>query len=480
MQPDVLRPYQQRLIGRLYESDAVILLARMGAGKTTIALTAIAELLRDGVIRHALIVAPKRVARHVWPDEIAAWAHTRGLRYAVLDGSPAQRRARLADVSARDLTIIGIDVLPWLLSSLRDYPRDHVLFDLLVIDEISRLRNPAGVGARAMAKERHRWRMVWGLTGTLRPSTALDLFMPARIVTDGALWGKSFYTWRVKHFYPTDYKGYTWAPFPGAEADLHAGIAPLIADLGPNEMPQLPDLCVIQDRLTLPSAARAHYDTMHRQLVAREVTEDGDDVLAANAGVATGKLAQIANGFVYDEAGAVHRLHHAKLDWLADQIEQATAPTLLVYEFVEDKEAMAALVRKITGAFLPLLSDGGSVIDDWNAGKLPFVGLHPASGGHGLNLQHGGATMLWMAPCWSGELWAQTLARLHRPGQERPVVVRVCVAERTVDEMKFNRSHRRLSAQAAFEAYLQSYASTRACQERCDASSPAPSAALHT
>jgi hypothetical protein len=459
-----LRPYQQRLITRLYESDAVILWARMGAGKTVVGLTAIAELINDGVIRHALIVAPKRVARHVWPAELAEWTHL-DLRIQVLDGNAGQRLDMLARAERYDISIIGIDVLPWLLEALRRYyPDNHPLFDLLVLDEISRLRNPTGVGARAMAKARKRWRMVWGMTGTLRPSSALDLFMPARIVTDGALWGPSFYKWRNRHFYPVDYNGYTWAALPGAEDVLHTEIAPLVAGLEPDEMPQLPSLCVIQDRFTLPPSARKHYDSMHRRLVAVNLNPDGDSVIAVNAAVATGKLAQIANGFLYDDDDdTVHRVHREKLDWLADLIDTATAPTLLVYEFVEDRDAMRALVFKRTGASLPELADGDDVIDRWNAGQLRFMALHPASGGHGLNLQHGGSTMLWMAPTWSGELWGQTLARLHRPGQREPVVVRVCIADRTVDDMKFNRSHYRLSAQAACEAYLAAFASTTDC-----------------
>src|SRR6478609_4600252 len=165
-----LRPYQERLATFLYEHDEAICVARPGGGKTISALTAIVDLLREGVIKHALVVAPKRVARNVWPQEIAAWAHTRGLRAAVLTGSPADRVALLETAHKRDLTIVGIDVLQWLLDILDDEPDNSPFFDLLVLDEVSKLRSPTGKRAKALAKQVDRFKMIWGLSGTLRPN----------------------------------------------------------------------------------------------------------------------------------------------------------------------------------------------------------------------------------------------------------------------------------------------------------------------
>ena len=454
-----LRSYQQRIATFLYEHDEALNVLRPGGGKTIAALTAIVELLRDRVIRHALIIAPKRVARVVWPDEIGQWAHTAGLTWQVLDGGPEMRLEALKNSIDYDLTIIGLDIVPWLTEALHGFCTDHRLYDLLVIDEVSRLRNPTGVRAKALAMHAHRWKMIWGLSGTLRPSGAEDLFMPVRVVTRGKLWGRSFYQWRKEHFYPVDYMGYDWKPLPGAEDKLNAAIAPLTVTVAEGEMPRVEPIVVL-DRIELADEARIEYDRMEERLLA-EV--DDDTVLAASAAVATGKLAQMANGFIYDEDGQARALHAGKFNWLTDLIEEATDPTLLIYEFREDLRVLQELLPG-----LPYLGAGVSDkqsaenIRAWNAGELPFMGLHPASGGHGLNLQFGGADMAWIGPTWSPELWEQTIARIARPGQARPVVVRVCVANRTVDELKLDRVHRKMSAQEAFEAYLRRWHQERA------------------
>ncbi len=447
-----LRPYQQRIATELYENDEKLCVVRPGGGKTGAALTAIEELIAHGVIRHALVIAPKRVARSVWPAEIELWAHTKGLRYKVLDGSPNQRLVHLLEAHKRDITIIGIDNTQWLCEVLDKLPDDHPVFDLLVIDEVSRLRNPTGARAKALSKIGARWRMIWGLTGTLRPSSAQDLFMPARVVTRGKLWGRSFWQWQKEHFYPVDFQGYDWQPKPGAEDKLNAEIAPLTVTLADGELPQLPELQVILDHVEMPLAAWTEYQSMQRRLV----TGSGDDaIVAITAAVATGKLAQMSNGFVYDADTKARELHTVKREWLQDIIENASGPTLLIYEFVEDLRMMQELLPG-----LPYLGagvsdrDSAAHIHDWNARLLPFMALHPASGGHGLNLQHGGSDMAWIAPTWSPELWEQTIARLHRSGQTQPVIVRVCVARGTVDQMKLDRVHFKMTAQEAFEKYL--------------------------
>lgn len=452
--PDQLRPYQQRIATHLYDHDEALCVLRPGGGKTASALTAIEELLRDKVIRHALVVAPKRVARVVWPDEIENWAHIAKLRYVVLDGGPVDREWQLKNtgIAQRDITIVGIDILPWLLEQSEGWMPGDPMFDLLVIDEISRLRNPKGERVKQLVKVIDHWRMVWGLTGTLRPNGPADLFMPARVVTRAKLWGKSFYAWQKKNFYPIDYNGYQWAPFPGAEDRLNAEIAPLITTVSEGELIQ-PEPTIVLDYVELPEDARKHYNDMQRKLIAR--IDDDTNVIAASSAIATGKLAQLANGFIYNK-DTTELIHAAKWQWFDDLVENAAAPTLLVYEFTEDLNMM----REALGPELPYLGAGVSDkraaanIADWNAGKLPFMALHPASGGHGLNLQHGGADMAWLAPTWSSEYWEQSIARLNRSGQTRQVIVRVCVARDTVDQMKLDRVHHKMSAQAAFEAYL--------------------------
>jgi len=447
-----LRSYQQDIATFLYEHDQALCVARPGYGKTVAALTAFVELRETRVINHALVIAPKRVARNVWPDEIDNWEHTEPIRFQVLSGPPAQRMQQLRNASAYNMTIVGIDLAQWLMEALDDMPADHPLFDLLIVDEISRFRNPTGKRAQEVAKRAGRWRMRWGLTGTLRPNGPQDMFMPARIITEDKLWGRSFYKWQKEHFYPTDRNGYVWAPLPTHEEILNAQIAPHIVTPGDATV-EVPPLSIILDKVDLPSAARMEYDRMEKKLFARASFEMV--ITAASAGVASGKLAQAANGFMYDNDKKVVALHDEKREWLQDLVENATEPLLIIYEFIEDLR----MIFDVCGPIHYLgagVSDRQSTvnINAWNAGELPLMALHPASGGHGLNLQAGGADMAWISPCWSPEYWEQTIARLHRSGQSRPVVVRVCVARETVDALKLSRVHEKVSAQLAFEQYL--------------------------
>jgi superfamily II DNA or RNA helicase len=190
--PRVLRSYQQRAATYLYESDAAFLIAPLGAGKGAAALTALADLAHDKHRRHALVIAPKLVATTVWPAEIASWPYLAHLRVAVLNGGPESRRALLATAEAREVTVIGVDLVPWLVGELAAFADDHPLFDVLIIDETSRLKDPSGKRARALLKIAGCFRTRWGLTGTPRPNSSRDLFMPAAIITDGALWGRAF------------------------------------------------------------------------------------------------------------------------------------------------------------------------------------------------------------------------------------------------------------------------------------------------
>jgi len=450
-----LRGYQNRVVTKFYESDELLAVLKMGAGKTVAALTAIDELIRDDVIRHALIIAPKRVATITWPGEVKGWEHTCGLPFTVLEGSPVKRATLLHAAQPGQLTIVGIDNVQWLVDELAELPADHLLFDCLVIDETSRLKDPKSKRAKALAKIAGRFKIRWGLTGTPAPNSLLDLFTPAKILTNGKLWGKSFYKWQRERFYPIDRNGYNWRVLPGQDERIQEDIASISFALGDNDMPDLPELSILIDEVKLPDDARVAYRDMERKLLA-EVAED--TVLAASQAVATGKLAQMANGFVYGEGGNtdVSLLHSEKATWLEELVAGLDGePVILVYEYRED----LALIRRLFGN-IPYLGAGvtdkaaQAAVEAWNRGELPLFALHPASGGHGLNLQAGGSRMAWLSPTWSAELWDQTLARLHRPGQAGHVMVHVCCAVNTVDELKRLRVIGKLEAQQAFERYL--------------------------
>jgi hypothetical protein len=279
--------------------------------------------------------------------------------------------------------------------------------------------------------------------------------MPAAIVTDGALWGRAFLPWRKGHFRPRDPFGRDWVALPGAEARISAEFGTVAMTVGDDDMPDLPPLNVVVTPLRLPGAVTATYRTMARELFA---DVEGRAIEAASSLIATGKLAQLANGFLYDDgADDPVRVHDVKIEWLRELVESlAGEPLLIAYEFVEDLRA----IRRAFGEVPALGGDttareAAQLVAAWNAGTLPLLAFHPASAGHGLNLQFGGARMAWLSPSWSAELTEQAIARIYRPGQSRHVTIHVCVATGTIDEMKRDRVINKMSAQEAFRRHLE-------------------------
>jgi len=451
----ILRSYQQRLATFLYETDAGFAIAPLGAGKGAAALTAFADLVRDEHRRHALVIAPKLVATTVWPQEIASWPHLAHLRVAVLDGSSARRRALLASAAAREVTVIGVDLVPWLVGELAGVADDHPLLDVLIIDETSRLKDPSGKRARALAKVAGRFRTRWGLTGTPRPNSSQDLFMPAAIITGGALWGDAFVPWQKRHFRPRDPFGREWVALPGAEEKIAADFDTVAMTVADEDMPDLPPVNIVVAPIKLPDATMATYKTMARELFA---TIEGRAIEVASPLIATGKLAQIANGFLYDEgANDPVFVHSLKIDWLRELVESlAGEPLLIAYEFIEDLRTIRRAFGEVPalGGLTPA-REASRLVAAWNEGALPLLAFHPASAGHGLNLQHGGSRMAWLSPSWSSELTEQAIARIYRPGQTRHTTIHVCIAARTVDEMKRDRVIGKMSAQEAFKRHLE-------------------------
>ena len=450
-----LRSYQERAATFLYEKDAAFLIAPLGAGKGAAALTAIADLIRDGHRRHVLVIAPKLVATTVWPAEVASWPHLAHLRVAVLDGNPEQRRSLLATAPARELTVIGVDLVPWLVGELAAFPDGHPLFDLLVIDETSRLKDPSGKRARALLKVAGRFRTRWGLTGTPRPNSSQDLFMPTAIITDGALWGRAFVPWQKRHFRPRDPFGREWAALPGAEERIAADFGTVAMTVADQDMPDLPPLNIVVTRVELPDAVMATYKTLQRELFA---ALEERTIEASSPLVATGKCAQLANGFLYDEGNQDPvEVHTVKIDWLRELVESLDGePLLIAYEFIEDLRTIRRAFGEVPalGGLTPA-GEAKRLVADWNEGKLPLLAFHPASAGHGLNLQFGGSRMAWLSPSWSAELTEQAIARIYRPGQLQHVTIHVCVATGTVDEMKRDRVLGKMSAQEAFRRHLE-------------------------
>jgi hypothetical protein len=264
------------------------------------------------------------------------------------------------------------------------------------------------------------------------PSTEFkpDLFRPAAIITDGALWGRAFVPWQKRHFRPRDPFWREWVALPGVEERIctEFGVAMTVAD---EDMRDLPPLNVVVTSLELPDAVMATYRTMARELFA---AIEGRSIEAASPLIATGNLAQLANGFLYD-AGADDPVfvHSRKIDWLRELVESLDGePLLIAYEFIEDLRSIRLAFGDVPAlGGLTTAREASRLVAAWNARALPLVAFHPASSGHGLNLQHGGSRMAWLSPSWSAELTEQAIARIFRPGQTQHVTIHVCVAAGT-------------------------------------------------
>lgn len=352
-----IRPSQDLLSTEMYERDQLQVVAPMGGGKTAAALTAVKELLDEGFVRKAIVLAPKRVTRNVWRQEAAQWAHLHRLKIVLVAGTPAQRLKLLMDPQY-DIYLVCIDITKWLVKCMRPLPREHPLYDLLIIDESSRFRNPTSKRAKSLLRISPRFKIKWLLTGTPRPRGYEDQFNPLKILTNGKLWGRSFYEWRALNFHPLDYNQYTW----GLHMHCHKGIVrdinSVTVRLDPEDMPDLPALNDGPEhfiKIELPPDARDTYELMRKELVAKV---DAGIITAANMAVATGKMEQIVQGFLYDEEHVAQAIHSEKLDALADFTDGlAEQPTLLVYQFHEDLAALGRLFPK-----LPYLGKGGKSV----------------------------------------------------------------------------------------------------------------------
>ena len=422
-----LRPYQEEAADFLYEHDRALVLAPVGAGKTAITLTAMAEALRDRVARRFLVLAPKRVCTDVWPVEAAKW--TPRLRVEVAVGTPKKRVGALQ--SDARVVVANYDSLQWLCEQ-------PLNFDAIVFDELTRLKNPNGKRFKALHKVIDKMKVRWGLTGSFTSNSLEDCFGQCKIV-DHALLGRSKGAFLQSYFVCINRDHGEWSPRPGALEQIMARIKPATYVLDPGDYTDtLPPLHTVELRCDLPD--RQPYETMKKDFVV-EFTDAR--AVAANAAVVAGKLQQMAGGFVYDTTKTAdpdrpgkftttrrpvwfseHKLE--RLDELLEENQHAN--TILVYNFDEE---LAELRRRYKQ--LSTLDDDGAV-GRWNAGNIPLLALHPKSAGHGLNLQHGGCHVVFLSLPWSLELYEQTLGRLHRSGQRNAVWCYVLLTNNTIDE----------------------------------------------
>lgn len=416
--------YQEYATTKIIELPAVGLLLEMGLGKTVATLTAVSELMHDYFeVEKVLVIAPLRVAEDTWTREAAKWDHLTYLRISKVLGSREQR-VRALEVPAH-IYVINRENIPWLVEHLgKSWP-----FDMVVIDELSSFKSPKARRFRALRKVRPLVKRIVGLTGTPAPNGLIDLWAEIYLLDRGERLGPTITGYRERYFNPGRRNQnviFEWVPKPEAEAAIHAKLADICVSMKSEDWLELPDRIDNVVPVQLPAKARDEYTQLERD---RLIPLADADVVAAEAAVLANKLLQVANGAVYDEEHGVHEVHEAKLDALEDLVEAANGnPVLVFYAYRHD---LARIQRRFPEA---RQLDKPEDIAAWNAGEIPLLLAHPASAGHGLNLQAGGHIVVWFGLTWSLELYQQANARLHRQGQEHAVIVHHIIAEDTLDE----------------------------------------------
>lgn len=397
----------------------------MGLGKSVITLTALLDLCLDRFeIAKVLVIAPLRVARDTWTAELQKWDHLKCFTYATVIGSVSEREAALRKKAHIYLT--NRENVSWLIEE-SGFPFD---FDMIVIDELSSFKSYQAKRFRSLLRVRPTVKRIVGLTGTPAGNGLTDLWAEFRILDLGKRLGRFITHYRNRYFLPDKRNGmtvYSYKPLPGAEDAIYRQISDITVSMKAVDHLDMPE-CIFNDvTVSLSEEERQKYDTLRNNLI---LSLGEDEIDASNAASLSNKLSQMANGAVYGEDKTVHRIHDRKLDALEDLIEAANGkPVLVAYWYRHDLERIRArfCVREIRTP---------ADISDWNAGRIPVAVIHPASAGHGLNLQAGGSTLIWFGLTWSLELYLQTNARLWRQGQTaKTVVIHRIVAEGTVDEL---------------------------------------------
>ena len=414
--------YQQYAIDFIESHPTAAVLLDMGLGKTVITLTALNDLLFDHFeISRVLVIAPLRVARNTWPQEIGKWEHLNHIRYSVAVGTEKERRDALRKQAS--LYIINRENVPWLVE------KTDFTYDAIVIDELSSFKNWSGKRFKALMKVRPLAKRVIGLTGTPSGNGLMDLFAEFKVLDMGQRLGRFITKYRQDYFKPDKRNGqvvFSYAPLPEAEERIYEKISDITISMKAADHLRMPELIESEYSVRMDEEEKKMYAEMCEQLV---LQMKGDEVTAANAGVLSGKLVQMANGAVYTDDGATLHIHDRKLDALEDIIESMNGkPLLVAYWFRHDAERVEKRVPCVR-------LDTDETIARWNRGEIPVALIHPASAGHGLNLQSGGSTLVWFGITWSLELYQQTVARLYRQGQNsNTVVVQHIIAEGTIDE----------------------------------------------
>ncbi len=421
-------PYQRAVTDFIVTHPVSAVFLDMGLGKTVSTLTAVNDLMFDLFeVEHVLVIAPLRVARDTWPDEVAKWDHLSNLRISVAVGDRAQRIKALA--MDADIHVVNRENVDWLVEK-SEIPW---IWDMVVIDELSGFKNAKAKRSRALIHARPLVKRIVGLTGTPAPNGLMDLFGEFLILDGGKRLGRYVTCYREAWFVPDRRNGavvWTWRPRDGARDEIMRRIADMTISMKAVDHLDMPTLVTVDRKAVLPQKAMERYGELTKELA---VSLRGHEVVALNAASLSAKLMQLASGFLYSEDGTAVEVHEAKLDVLEDVIEESAGRGVLVaWWFREDRSRIEGRLRR-TGREWCVL-DGRDGIESWRSGKVRIGLIHPASAGHGLNIQAGGSVLVWFTVPWSLELYEQTVARLWRQGQtEKTVTVVRIVADGTID-----------------------------------------------
>lgn len=392
-------------------------------------MTALNDLLFDSFeVRKILVIAPLRVAKNTWPAEIKKWEHLRELQYSVIVGSASERTAALK--ARADIYIINRENVQWLIEKSGLY----FDFDMIIVDELSSFKNHQAKRFKSLMKVRPLVKRIVGLTGTPSSNGLMDLYAEFKLLDMGERLGRFIGAFRTMYFRPDKMNGpivYSYKPLPGAEEAIYKQISDITISMKADDYLEMPELINSSYEVYLSDKERKKYDDLKKELVLQ--LED-KEITATNAAALSGKLCQMSNGAIYDEEHEVTEIHDRKLDALEDMIEAANGkPLLVAYWFKHDLERISRRLSELKIPFEKLDTDKS--MSRWNEGKIPVALIHPASAGHGLNLQQGGSTLVWFGLTWSLELYQQTVARLWRQGQSAStVVIMHIITKGTIDE----------------------------------------------
>ena len=438
-----MHPYQTQAAQFMLDNPRCNLWASMGMGKTVSTLDAFVTAQMIGLAETMLVIAPLRVAQQVWPGEPGNWEHLQHLTVVPITGTPKQRKEALA--TPADIHTINYENWMWLTDQVgKAFPWNWV-----VCDESTRLKKPSGKRFRR-AKRTHKMPERWtNLTGTPASNGLLDLWAQCYLLDSGQRLGKTYTDYQRRHF-ESDYMGYNWTPRQGADETIRNAISDITLSIRAEDYLDLhePSRHVIP--VDLPAKAQKHYETMEREMVA-EI--EAGDIEALSAAAVTMKTRQIASGALYtDDAGTYEQLHNAKIDALQSVIEEANGePVLVAYHFKSSAERIAKAIPQAR-----MLDKDAKTVEQWNAGKLPVLMLHPASAGHGLSLQHGGRRIVFFDTDWDLELHQQVIERIgptrqRQSGYDRAVYVYHLAARNTIDEAVIDRLQGKATVQEALQ-----------------------------